>query len=331
MHSTTPLKLRHGACVLALLVLAGCSKGGVDRPSASGVVPDRGTEAATTPASTTDASDAASVAGNEATPSPTATRLPGLAGRNVRASASGRYQPVPADIAEFLLSLPAGDLGVPRQVLQQVLRAKAFVVEIPHADGAPDLRVTLTNDPGHGYWLWLRSFRGGNADVVHYLVQFSLRCDMRTDATAAEQARALQGACAQPAGPAIDTGLLAYRVAAGGVPGNVTASIANPATLLGADAMARYQSMGGGDPYVDDSRLDEVPVFRWVMEFDPEQPLPASDPRAFDHGSYVHAGFVAWTGDGFASSDTVPRSQWPCPQHSPSLCADDDRFVGDGK
>jgi hypothetical protein len=326
MRGAMTSKFHHPAGLLVVLALAGC--GGIDATVAGSTAP--GHDAAPAAQPVAEAADAASAATGVAPPSAT-QRLPGLAGRNVRASDPGHYQAIPSSVAGFLLSLPASDVQVPLQVLQQILQAKAFVVDIAHGDGLPDHQVTATNDPGHGYWLWLRSFRSDSEDATYYLVQLSLRCDVRADAAAEAQAKLLQGACAQPGRPAIDTGLLAYRVIAGGAPENVTRGIANPATVLGSEVVRRYEELGASGLFADDSRFHQVPVLRWVMELDPEHPLPASDPRAFDHGSRVHAGFVVWTGNGFASSDTVPRSHWPCPKRSPSLCTDDDRFVSDGE
>ncbi|PPU70048.1 hypothetical protein XpiCFBP4643_00225 [Xanthomonas pisi] len=117
----------------------------------------------------------------------------------------------------------------------------------------------------------------------------------------------------------------AYRIVDGKVE-DVTASIRQPKEALGSELYDRYQAAGAGDAFLDDSRLDQVPVGRWIMELDPEQPLAEDAPRAFDRGMLVHAGFFLWNGDHFENRDTVPARLWPCTDR-PSECNKEDRYV----
>jgi hypothetical protein len=254
--------------------------------------------------------------------------LPGLAGLNTRKAPTGHEAPVPKNIKDLLLSLPSADLKVPRPLLQSILeQANAYIVEIPRVAGHSDMRMTLSSHPRFPYFVWVRSFQGDTPGTIGYLVQVSVNCgELKRLPTDAQTADA-RTTCAEPDMERLDSGLHAYRVEAGKAPEDMSTNLTRPEAALGAELYQRYQHHGGSTLFLDDSRLDRVPVARWVMEFDPEHPLATDSAHAFDHGAQAHAGFLVWNGDHFESHDTVPAALWPCPPEAPSLCTDDDRFV----
>ncbi|KQQ84896.1 hypothetical protein ASF73_00780 [Xanthomonas sp. Leaf131] len=166
--------------------------------------------------------------------------------------------------------------------------------------------------------------------MVGYLVNVSVSCKAPTDVLTEEAASALRQRCAQAGTQRLSSGLRAYRIINGQAE-DVTTTIQRPEDALGADLYNRYQTQGGGQLFLDDSRLDQAPVARWMMEFDPEQPLRTEAKRAFDNGRLVHAGFLVWEGDNFKSRDKVPARLWPCPEKRPAECPADDRFVTQDK
>lgn len=258
-------------------------------------------------------------------------RLPGLSGASGLQSDAGRYQPAPAAIAEFLLSLPTRDVLVPRELRQRYLQGKAYVVEVARPQGAADYLVIDQNGPKFGFWL--RSFQGSTPGVTGYLLQVRAACSDIVGASFNEPAVEAQRICGQPRAERVDSGLRAYRIVAGKAPMDVTHTLANPNRTLGGKRLQRYRALGANAVAIDDSRLDRVPALRWVVESDPEQPLPADDERSFEAGGMAHGGFLVWTGDRFVVRDSVPRSLWPCAADDQAHCADpdNDRFVTPGK
>ncbi len=86
---------------------------------------------------------------------------------------------------------------------------------------------------------------------------------------------------------------------------------------------------------LDNFKLQYVPVMRWMIEFDPDNPLPASDPHTFAYRA-GHFGFLVWNGERFTLEQRVPRRLWPCRPVYPgdSPCSDPydslaDKFVVD--
>lgn len=253
--------------------------------------------------------------------------LPGTASLNNRTSATGNYRPIPQQLIDALLSLPGAGLQVPQSTLKQLLAKKtSYVVKIPRLPSRPDIRITSTLQPGASYYVWARSFQGESADVTGYLVNVSVSCKLPAGDLTEEAASALRQRCAQARTQRLSSGLRAYRITNGRAE-DVTATIQRPQDALGVDLYNRYQTQGGSQLFLDDSRLDQVPAARWVMEFDPEQPLQPDAEREIDSGRMVHAGFLVWEGDNFKSVDTVPARLWPCPEKRPAECTADDRFV----
>lgn len=246
-----------------------------------------------------------------------APSLPGTASLNNRTAAGGSYRPIPPKVIDALLSLPTAGLQLPQPLLKQLLgKSTSYVVDIPRLPSRPDIRITSTGQPGAPYYIWARSFQGESAGVVGYLVNVSVSCKAPTDALTEETASALRQRCAQAGTQRLSSGLRAYRIINGQAE-DVTTTIQRPEDALGADLYNRYQTQGGGQLFLDDSRLDQAPVARWVMEFDPEQPLRTEAKRAFDNGRLVHAGFLVWEGDNFKAAIRFQRACGPAPRSGP--------------
>ncbi|MEA9659950.1 hypothetical protein [Xanthomonas campestris] len=251
--------------------------------------------------------------------------LPGVGDLNNRDAPNGRYRAIPAEVATALLSLPMAPLQVPRPLLKQILGREGYVVEVSRGSSPPEFRITSIRSSGADYALWVRTFRGQSPDIAGYLVHISAACSQLVGLPSDDTTEAAKRECAKPGRKGLGTGLRAYRIVDGKVE-DVTASIRQPKEALGSELYDRYQAAGAGDAFLDDSRLDQVPVGRWIMELDPEQPLAEDAPRAFDRGMLVHAGFFLWNGDHFENRDTVPARLWPCTDR-PSECNKEDRYV----
>lgn len=251
--------------------------------------------------------------------------LPVVASLNNRSAPNGRYRTIPQEVTNALLSLPMQPLQVSRPLLKHLLEQDAYVVEISDGSSPPEFRVTSLRKSGADYFLWVRTFQGKSPGVTGYLVAVSAACSQLTGIPSDETTEAAKQQCARPDSPGLGSGLRAYRIVDGKVE-DVTASIRQPKEALGSELYDRYQAAGAGDAFLDDSRLDQVPVGRWIMELDPEHPLARDAPQAFDGGGLVHAGFFVWTGGHFENRDTIPASLWPCTDR-PSECIKDDRYV----
>ncbi len=310
---TTPL-LRLTALPAMLLSLAACAS--IPAGTLSTPAPDQSAPATNAPAPS----------------QPVTPSLPGLAGLNHSAPPGVRTQPFPQDIADFLLSLPAADIQVPRSALQSVLQqARGYVIEVPRIPGRPDRRISASSHPYFPYFIWVRTFESQTPGVIGYLVEVSVSCESLRDAPVDTSITAAQARCADPEVDRIASGLHVYRKAAGQPIENVTAQLLPPEHFLGgAGNLRRYEHLSGGRLFLDASRLDLVPVARWVMEADPDQGFP-EDPHTFDSGNYIHAGFLLWNGDHFETRATVAAALWPCPadpsQEDPWRCPKNDRFV----
>lgn len=229
-------------------------------------------------------------------------------------------QRMPEELAAFVRSLPPGTLALPAALLEKMLTQEFMAVRaIPGAGHTPDLLAGKTPSQDSLATLLVRSFHGRDPAITGYLVQTTVSCsELRGSGTPAEVA-AHQEDC-PPSSPSQDnrraswakSWLHFYIVAAGQPPRDVTATLADPADLVGAKALARYKKLGLSEPFGDVSRLGLAPTLRWVMETDPDRPLPKGDPRSFDKGSMAHVGFIVWSGGRFESRGTVPASFWPC-------------------
>lgn len=238
-------------------------------------------------------------------------------------------QPVPQDIADLILALPPADLDVPATALQQAMQKTiGTVMEVPRIPGRPDRLVKMY--AAHNSAFWVRTFESENPDIQGYLLQVKIDCellrDIRLDSTVGSPWRR----CFDSDRPSMGSGLRAYLKIAGQPLQDVTASITSPEYMLGTVTQQSYERQGASLPFLDGSRLDRVPVARWIMESDPDNPL-RKDAHTFGKGSSVHAGFLLWNGDHFETRNTVPVTLWPCidktPQKDSWACPKDDRFI----
>lgn len=237
-----------------------------------------------------------------------------------------RMQQFPADIAEFLLSLPAENLRIPKTVLEYVLaRAPAYIVKIPRGARLPDRRISASSHPYFPYFIWVRTFESETPGTSGYLVDISIACNLLGEISQSPPNTAAMSGCADPLMSRLSSGLRAYRKIAGQPIEDVTAQLTPPEQVLGKVALEHYERLGAGGPFLDDSRLDTVPVARWIVESDPENPLP-KDGNTYDGGYLAHAGFLLWNGDHFETRASVSTALWPCPSEHLS-CHEDDRFV----
>ena len=253
--------------------------------------------------------------------------LPGLSSVGGPQFKTGKPMPAPESVSRFLLSLPAQDVLASQKLRQRYLQENVLVQEVPGQAGSRNYLVVDRN--GSSYGFWIRSFQGARPELTGYLVEVRGLCaDLQgTDVAAAERQCDVTGT------RYFDSGMRAYRVIDGQPPEDVTASIA-PDPAVSKAQREHYASLGASPIFADVENLDQVPVLRWVVEFDPEQTSTSSEPPIFDGGHHAHAGFIVWNGERFERRATVPRALWPCgPAGRPSECPprsrDGDPFVTD--
>ena len=263
-----------------------------------------------------------------------AESLPGLPSASGPQMEGGEYMPAPEAVSRFLMSLPTQDILVSPAVRQRYLQGKILVKEVPGAGNRNYIAVDR-NESSYGFWI--RSFQGATPRLTGYLVQVQGLCTEQETADPAQVA-AVAAQCRYGREKFFDSGMRAYRVVEGQPPEDVTASIApDPAVRAQRE---QYANIGANPIFADDMNLDKLPVFRWVVEADPEQPIPVSDPHTFYNGHRAHAGFVVWNGERFENRKIVPRALWPCEKWldddgnvlpCPDATPEGDRFVRDGK
>lgn len=240
---------------------------------------------------------------------------------------NGRYTAAPEAVAAFVAALPTRDVLLPKQLRQRLMGAQVYLSSVPGAGGRSDYLIADKN--GARYSLWVRSYESRRRGTTGYLVQMRIPCaelaKAQTEST--EDLAAARRACAKPKAEFADSGLRAYRVVAGRAPVDVTSSLRAPETALGRARLDRYRALGANPVALDDSRAGVVPVLRWVVEADPEQPLPAKDERRFQGGLKAHGGFLIWNGEGFEVRDSVQRAQWPCAARDEGCPDPSDRYV----
>ncbi|MCW0459537.1 hypothetical protein NB717_000605 [Xanthomonas sacchari] len=215
--------------------------------------------------------------------------------------------PAPEHMARALLAIPSDVLPSERDTRMADLN-NAFYLAAPGLGRRPDFTVAAGN-------LTIRSFESSDPHKTVYLV-WPVKCD---GGAASMNCRA-------------GTGRKAYRFGADGVVHDVSADVFPPDPQLSAEDLARQQHHGGSELLLFDDKLPYAATMRWLMEFDPDQPLAEDDPRRVE--AYAHFGFVRWNGERFERVDRVTRAQWPCrqvPTGQPA-CSDypddgEDRFV----
>ncbi|MGV8960617.1 MAG: hypothetical protein ACOH1V_09535 [Stenotrophomonas sp.] len=238
-------------------------------------------------------------------------------------------QPVPQDIADFILALPPTDLAIPATALQQAMqKTMGTVMEVPRISGRPDRLVKIYADQDSAFWV--RTFESANPDIQGYLVQVKISCDLLRDIRWDSIAGSPWRRCLDSDRPSMGSGLRAYLKIAGQPLKDVTASITSPERMLGTVTQQGYEQQGASLPFLDGSRLDRVPVARWIVESDPDNPL-RKDAHTFGKGRLAHAGFLTWNGKHFETRATVTAALWPCIDKTPRkdswACPKDDRFV----
>lgn len=263
-----------------------------------------------------------------------AAPLPGLPAASGPRVWKGEYIPAPEALSRFLLSLPTQDVLASSALRRRYLQGKVLVQELPAQGDGQDHLIVDKNGPGYGFWI--RSFHGAKAGLTGYLVQVRGLCaDLRTT-TPTGKAIAVAAArqCSKVgATPGFDSGMRAYRVIEGQPPEDVTASI-SPDPAVSKAQRERFAPMGASAVFANVENLDRVPVFRWMVEFDPEQSSTSVDPPVFNGGHNAHAGFIVWNGERFERRVTVPRALWPCraaghPVDCPPRSTDGDPFITD--
>lgn len=259
--------------------------------------------------------------------------LPGLPSASGPQLWKGKYISAPEAISRFLLSLPTHDVLASPALRQRYLQGNLVVQEVPGRGDSQDYLVVDQNGPWYGFWT--RSFHGARPELTAYLVQVRGLCaDLRaTTPTGTALAAAAERQCRYGGNKYFNSGMRAYRVIDGQPPEDVTASIA-PDPAVSKAQRDQYASMGAGPILAEDENLGQVPVFRWVVEFDPEHTSASPDPPIFNGGHNAHAGFIVWNGERFERKTTVPRALWPCraaghPVECPPRSPDGDPFITD--
>lgn len=237
---------------------------------------------------------------------------------------------IPETVSRFLLALPPDDPVGSLRLRKSYLMNDVRVQKLSGQKQDPDYLIVDTEESHNGFWL--RSFHGTDPRVTAYLVQIRGRCaDLPRDESVAADGITAPG-CGRGNRTYFDSGMRAYRVVHGHLPEDVTTSIApDPAVVR--LYLDQYAAMGANPIAVADDNLDRLPIFRWVVEFDPEQTSSSTKPPIFDGGHHAHAGFIVWNGERFERRKKVPRALWPCRIARPSECPArppyDDQFVTD--
>ncbi|HAY42683.1 MAG TPA: hypothetical protein DCY59_03655 [Micrococcaceae bacterium] len=259
-----------------------------------------------------------------------APSLPALGNLDYRAGPGPQTrQALPPDIESIIASLPASDLSLPAIDLPMLLnQSRAFVLEIPRISERPDRLVSARALPGAEFWV--RSFESENPDVTGYLVQLRIDCRLLTNVPSETWLTLARTQCVNNERSGFDSGLRAYRKTRNQPIEDLTGTIVRPEEALGTKVLRRYATATASLPFPDSTRIDRVPVIRWIVESDPDNPL-SKDAHTFGNGSFAHAGFLLWNGERFETRITVPTALWPCidktPQHDSWACPKDDRFV----
>lgn len=195
--------------------------------------------------------------------------------------------PAPRHMARAWLAIPADVLGVPRQERISTLHHAVYLAAPSYGTRA-DFTVVIGDS-------FIRSFESPDPAQTVYLVW---------PATCSEG----DGSMECNAG----RGRRAFRIGADGRAHDVSAEVFPPDPVLDAADLARQDAHGGSDMFLLSSKLAYVPTMRWLMEFDPDQPLASDDPRRAR--AFAHFGFVHWNGTRFELVQRISRMQWPCRQ-----------------
>lgn len=205
-------------------------------------------------------------------------------GRSALLPADECIGPAPRPLAKVILSLTPSDLGLSVEARGEALKHAVYVASPGLGERADFL---LASDK-----FWVRSFESHDPLQTVYLVG-GVSC---TDqALNCKDSRGVRGFRFEGKDRFVD----------------VSKNVLPAAPTLSEDDVRRYQAYAEPVPSLDVSRLWQVPVLRWVIEFDPDAPL-AGDPRYYNDWAYLHFGFLVWNGKRFDLMDKVDRSRWPC-------------------
>lgn len=243
--------------------------------------------------------------------------LPGLAYPRLEGA---QRMTTPIAVSQLLLSLPAEAVLASPERRRRYLQGDVWVEQVPGTAGNGNYLVVDKN--GSDYGFWVRSFQGSRPDVTGYLLEVRGEC---AELRAAKPTHGVSVAevvrqCAEAGALHFDSGLRAYRVIDGQPPEDVTDSIAPDPKVSNRAMLAYYASIGASGVFALDDNLSRLPIFRWVVEFDPENTSASTAPPIFDGGHHAHAGFVVWTGERFERRAKVPRALWPCRVARPVEC-----------
>lgn len=210
---------------------------------------------------------------------------------------------IPAHVARFLARLGATVLHLGPGDLRDMLEADDVRYRATPGNGSkPDFLV-------EGNLVWVRTIeaKGGTAT---YLVNAPFGC-RQSPSPHLDDAACVLGVWETRA----------YHVAHGELPEDITGRVFPKARDLSATERGHYlpyladdgvMDTTGVSPWLDYTRLQQVPTLRRIMQFDPDNPLPASDPRAFGDPPAAHFGFLVWNGTRYEPRETVTRDVWPC-------------------
>ncbi len=158
--------------------------------------------------------------------------------------------------------------------------------------------------------VWIRSFEGIEEDDTVYLVQASFCLTSKLNNAVSTEDANCSGSY----------GLKAYAIDSTGEVKEVTSGtmpLPPRMTLAERRRYGPYMASSLSEARDEDielqaDRLQYVPTMRWALgSFDPETPLPESDPRYQGALGEAHFGFVVWDGQRFQVLERVPRSMWP--------------------
>lgn len=243
--------------------------------------------------------------------------LPGLAYPRLEGA---QRTHAPTAVSKLLLSLPVEAVLASPGLRRRYLQGDVWVEQVPGDAGKANYLVVDKN--GSNYGFWIRSFQGSRPEVTGYLLEVRGECAELRAADPTHWVPVVEAVrqCAKAGAVHFDSGLRAYRVIDGQAPEDVTDSIA-PDPEVSNKAMLEYHaSIGASEVFALDDNLARLPIFRWVVEFDPENTSTSTAPPMFDGGHHAHAGFVVWTGERFERRATVPRALWPCRVGRPTEC-----------
>jgi hypothetical protein len=209
---------------------------------------------------------------------------------------------IPAHVARFLASLGAVSHLRPGD-LQDMLEGGDVRYRAMSGNGSrPDFLV-------EGNLVWVRTIEARDGAAT-YLVDAPFGC-RQSPSPRPEDADCVSDVWETRA----------YRVTRGEPPEDITGRVFPKAKEFSATEHEHYLPYlvddGGMDttsvaPWLDYTRLQQVPTLRRIMQFDPDNSLPASDPRAFGDPPMAHFGFLVWNGTRYELRETVTRDAWPC-------------------